>query len=280
MKTKYAILAIWLFLIGPVSICPAQEITFKSLLPPEARGNSAINAEYLFEALGQRQDVKTFFSDTEGARQFLLRRLKTLPHTNYELPCCLSAKPESVLELSLPQLVRVYLFLDGLQNNDLTKQIGKIIASYEKDSQYEPGGIGLVEKGQIVAEQIASEPFVKTTDLIAGYKLPKKDLARPHVFTFHFHPRLSKTFFPSPSWTAEFADGMEANINYDIGEALSRAKSDGDSHQLLISELKDNSFNLVYYAAEKVEMPASLDPFAFCGRLTGFKIVNLGIWKY
>jgi hypothetical protein len=73
---------------------------------------------------------------------------------------------------------------------------------------------------------------------------------------------------------------MEANINYDIGEAISRARIDGDSHQLLISELKDNSFNLVYYTAEKIDPPANPDPFGFCQRLIGFKIVNLGIWKY
>jgi hypothetical protein len=280
MKTKYAILAIWLFLIGPVLICPAQEITLESLLPPLPDTNSTINAEYLLATLGQRPDVKTFFSDTAAARQSMLRWLKTLPHTDYELPCRLSAKPESILSFSLPQLVRVYLFLDGLENNDLTKQIGKIIASYEKGSQYEPGGIGLMKKGQVLAEQIASDSFVKPDDIIAGYELPKKDFARPRIFTFHFHPRLLHIFFLSPSWTAKFADGMEANVNYDIGEALFRAAFDGDSHQLLISELPNRTFNLSYYAAEKVEPPASPDPFGFCHRLTGFKIVNLGIWRY
>jgi len=278
MKAKCAVF--FLFLLMLAGICNAQEITFKSLLPLIAAEGSVINAEYLFEALGQRQDVKTFFSDIDSARQSLLRRLKSLPHADYELPCRLSAKPESVLELSLPQLVRVYLFLDGLENHDLTKQIGKIIASYEKGSQYEPGGIGLMEKGKLFAEQISSDSFVKTADILAGYKLPKKDLIRPHVFTFHCHPRLLNIVFLSPSWTVEFVQGMEANINYDIGEALSRAKFNGDSHQLLISELKNNSFNLVYYTAEKVEPMANPDPFEFCQRLKGFKIVNLGIWRY
>jgi hypothetical protein len=276
----FVLVSIFLLLFVLPKVHGAQEITFSSLLPPLAAENSAINAGYLLEAIKQRPDVKIFFSNTDSARHSLLLRLKILPHINYELPCNLSAKPESIMNFSLPQLVRIYLILDALEKGDLKNQIGKIIASYEKDSQYEPGGIGLSENGRLVFEQIASDYFVKPADILAGYKLPKKASARPHIFTFHFHPRFFNRSLPSPSWSAEFADGMEADINYDIGEALSRAKLDGDSHQLLISELPNRTFNLAYYLAEKVEPSASPDPFSFCGRLAGLKIVNLGIWRY
>jgi len=278
MKTKCTFFV--LFLLMTTGISNAREITFPSLLPPLTEQQASINAEYLLEALRPRPDVKKFFSDPDKARQSLFIQLKNLPHANYELPCHLSAKPESILNFSLPQLIRAYLLLDGLKTGGLTEQMGKVVTSYKKGSQYETGGIGLAENGQLVFEQIASDQFVKTADVLSGYKLPKKDSDRPHIFYFHSHPRLEKTALPGPSWDTSFAQGMEASIYYDIGQALSRAQRNGDSHQLLISDMGNKRFNLVYYAAEKVKLPENPDPFLYCYKLKGFHIVNLAIWRY
>jgi len=280
MKKRYAVFVLFLLFLPNVTVfCQAEEITFSSLLPPVAVEKSINNAEYLLGAIGNRQDIKALFSDIDSVKQFLWRWINALPHSHSRLPCKISAEPDSVFAFSLPQLIRVYLILNSLQNGDLVVQIGKIIENYQEGNYYEPGGLGLIKNGQIILEQRPSELFLKVPEIEAAYAIPDKDFAKPHVFLFHMHP-FGKGPSPGPSWGADFTEGKEANIKYDIGTALKRAGVHGDYHHLLISKLGDRRFNVDYYFAEKIQPLPHYDSFQFCHRLTGFRIVDLGDWRY
>jgi len=277
MKAKNAVLALsFLLIINFVPICHAQEITFSRLLPPFPEVRSISNAEYLFEGIKNRQDVKTLFSDLNRARKFLYEKVKKNQHFHTDLPCSISDGPETIFDLSLPELIRVYLLLDDLDNGRLAKQVSRMNLDYKEVDHYEPGGLGLIN-GRVMVEPIPSVLFKKTPEMEAGYLIPQKDLATPHIFTFHVHPLGNKPV-PGPSWSAKFTENKEAKIGDDIGIAIDRAQVQGDAHQVLFSKMYNRFFNVDYYVAKKTVPTPGIDPYQFCGKLKGFRIIDLGTW--
>jgi hypothetical protein len=39
-------------------------------------------------------------------------------------------------------------------------------------------------------------------------------------------------------------------------------------------------FNVDYYVTEKLPEPPSYDPSDYCHKLAGFRIIDLGVWRY
>jgi hypothetical protein len=160
-------------------------------------------------------------------------------------------------------------------------QIGKIIDGYKEGDYYEPGGLGLIKNDRLLLILIPSIMLPRSSGVEAVYLIPGTEFLTPHIFAFHMHPIGRSGPAPGPSFKVEIDnDGKEAKFDHDIGTALVRAKSQGEYHHLLISKLGNRRFNVDYYAAEKIIEPPSYDPADYCGKLVGFKIIDLGIWRY
>ncbi|OGZ33645.1 MAG: hypothetical protein A2Y98_01795 [Candidatus Portnoybacteria bacterium RBG_19FT_COMBO_36_7] len=284
MRKKIAFFLIFLVQIVfaiSAQFSSAEELSFATLLPPAPAQKAIENTQYFFEGIKDRKDMKAFFFDIQKAKQDLYTKIKPLTRFHARLPCSLSAEPQSIFELSLPQMARIYLIFDALENGNLVKQIAQIINNYKEGNFYEPGGLGLLKNGQILLEAIPSSIIEERDGAEASYILPFSDFARPHIFTFHMHPLGKSGPAPGPSYKVEIDnDAKEAKFGHDIGMALFRAKNHGDYHHLLISKMYSRYFNVDYYFAQKLPEPPSYDPSDYCGKLIGFRIVDLGVWSY
>jgi hypothetical protein len=271
---------VMILLLWPM-IASGQEIEFSRFLPPIALQKSIDNAAYLAKALQKMSDAADFSSNLIETRLFLYRELKQLTHYHNRLPCSLSAEPESILWLSSGQLIRVYLIYNALKNGDLVEQIAGIIDRYKEGDFFEPGGLGLIEDGQIVLEPLPSDPWPRTPGTESVYIIPEEGLKRQFIFLFHLHPLSTSGPLTGPSWSVKIdKNTREAKLGNDIGATLSWADDFGDSHHLLISKMYNRAFNVDYYSAEKQVYPPVTGVLDYCPRLKGFKIVDLGKWSY
>ena len=245
-------------------------------------GRARKNNQYLIDNLKNRSDVTSCLRNQDQTKIDLEKKLISLEHCKYREPSfdigygavgAIHNGPEDVCQLTSRQLVRVYLMLDALENEDFRKQIMKEIDLDFQDPQVkqgylaaERGGLIKINNGKLELFPVLSKDALKkredadkpgnySNNVNSGsnfvYIMPKETLEKERfIFDYHIHAtKEDDTNSCGPSFS--LLDAIFGRITGDIGYCSENIMKFGESHHLVITKLKGNEFNVGYFGGEK-----------------------------
>ncbi len=204
------------------------------------------NKQYLVDNLISRRDIHQIIANPEAAKQSLVDKLKSVPHTcRKDLPgfnnYTYREDSSGVYKLTPRQLLRVYLLMEALQNEKFMRHLGTLVEKDLNDPYSEHGGLVLFDKeGKLVFRPVESE-FTKQKDPKgdSSYRMPKEALETPYIAVYHFHVISEDgTIFAGPS------------LN-DFLNLHGRILDDGEAYEIVVTKLRGRRLNIDFYSGEK-----------------------------
>lgn len=220
--------------------------------------------------------------DKEKEEGFLnYESLRNMTNVNYKRVGVDYINSSKVRMLNPRQFARVMLVFDGLKTKSFRDEIGVEIERDFLDAEVkqgylptEKGGVIRYEMGRVCLFPIASldslKPYSeeKARESNTKYKINRKILDEtPNIGRYHLHViEKDSTKRSGPSFNTAFINGVMIG---DINAAKNVMENYGESHNFVITKLKDKSFNICYYGGE---MDSNEDPQIY--------LINLGNYPY
>lgn len=207
------------------------------------------NNEYLLENIKN----KPYLQDKEYIKKKINEFFKSSKHiyvkrdTN-EIPIY------TIQELSLGQLQRIYLVYDYLKDSSSLQEIGKIIENDVLDMYAEHGGIIIFNQKKICFKTLESS-VIRDTSNNDLYGIPDEVDSIPNIGLFHLHATShNEEEHANPSSRDIIISYFATDIN-------------NESHDFLITPIREGSFNVDYYGGHKEINPVT-------------KVFDLGSYTY
>lgn len=262
-----------------------RRVTIEKFLPTSTNPEHKLinsNNTYLAKELSERASIDPLLEDTEKLRTKLKEIIKAQKHAYTDVPTKHNGKPDTIDSLSKNQLLRISVLMDDLLNDDLVKDIGKIMDSTKENE--ETGGLVLIKEGKVHFKALPNDSRGnRSPQFIANYLFPDDSFKEAHLFLFHTHPFIKgQGTGNGPSWNIQ-GSRFGVSITGDIGVASAMAKQYGESHHLVISTFgdpEDKMFNIDYFGGEAVNVKPPKDQFDTEPILAHMISIDLGIYKY
>jgi len=214
------------------------------------------NNNYLIDCLMKRENAEYLIENQEEVKKQLREKLETLEHT-YRPLTSYTEGPAGVHNLSVRQLLRVYLIMEALEDQEFRDEIGKGLEADLHDPYSEYGGLGVFENRVKLMEVESEKASEKDPRNNGSYHLPTtKVWGIPYLFEYHYHATSDDcSFLAGPSHgivtAATSLIGLSVKGDF-VGSEISTIVF-GEDHSIVITKLKGNNFNIDYFGGEKKE---------------------------
>lgn len=220
------------------------------------------NNQALIDYFVERKGVWEFVRNPKKLARKLGEDLQRLEHARYK-----SNKPppfveylasNNLEELTPRQLLRLFFFMDVLEDRSTINDLGKKIEDDILDRYAEHGGIILPREQTPFYRVDSTYPGSgknkgELKNILRGvlignhrYRISPPSLQIPHLAEYHFHAATnngSEVAGPSLIQREDFIDG-------DIGYILEKIENNGEGHGVVITKLKRERFNVGYFGGE------------------------------
>lgn len=223
------------------------------------------NNNYLIDSLVKRPDIYSVITDMELLKENLKSKLGSASHTyRKHIPFLppYSESTDSIENMPTGQLIRAYLIMDALEDNEFISGIGKHLEKDIIDTSREYGGFVIFDdRNRPALNPVASAHTYPDNHL---YLMPEGAAdSTPHIARYHMHASTTDC-----SENGGPSGGTLIIKSGDIGNCYRRAMQFGEDHNLLITKLPGRKFNIDFYSGE------------MRGNNVNITVLDLGNYKY
>jgi hypothetical protein len=202
-----------------------------------------MNIQHVIENLAQFEEMPGFLDYFE-LRQAIAERLGEVEHTYKERTgddgFGWYETPEVTDEMSNAGLLRVYLMLRNLRNENFIRQLGIRVEEGFRDPFSEHGGLLILEKEVLKSLPVKSEfADERNPENKNHYQMSEEAYQIPHAMRYHIHALREDC--SDAAWPS---DGEEEGDLFSCAEEI---RYQGQSHCVVLSKLFGRRFNVDYY---------------------------------